>query len=534
VSDLQFPSYIKILRHSGENATLVVMVEPHDYDGFSLKDVDIQEIIRAHDAEQWLHNPQQIETLLQEQNRLKETRGYNIAQQRDCSVAIAVSPGRLNAWITLKPAYGGKTLTRELLQPLLEESGVVYGIKEDFVSEILQAGRGESTLIAEGYGPVAGVDARIEQLFQEDALKGKPHEREDGSVDFFELGLFLSVQKGAELMRKHPATPGVPGMGVDAKEIPAIPGKDLTLTLGPGTAFSSEDPNLVIAVIPGQPIFGRNTVKIVQKLELKDVDFQTGNIDFEGSVLVRGSIKPGFKVKAGNDLVVSDTMEGAELTAGANLELRGGAFGKKHSRITAKGNIKARFLDGCIIHCGGNLEAEDLISNCTVNCDGGVHLGKKGGRGQIYGGKLSAVKGVFGKLLGSVSEVETHVEVSPSPTMMSRQAELEVEINRTEKNLENLERSLGYLRRQIVRDAARINSYVENCTLTNDKLQELRSEFAQITEKLLSYSEGAIKFGQTFPGVTVQFGKRKKVITSLVKDLFWGPEDPQGSPTRKG
>jgi uncharacterized protein (DUF342 family) len=510
------------------------MVEPHEYDGFSLKEEDIQEIIRLEEVEGWLLNTEQISALLQEQNRLKETRGFDIALQRDCSVAIMVSPDFLKAWITAKRAYGGKTLTRESLHSLLEQSGVVFGIMEDSVSLILAAGQCESTLIAEGFPPVPGMDARIEQLFQEDALKGKPHEREDGSIDFFELGLYLSVQKGAELMRKHPATPGVPGMGVDGKEIPALPGKDLTLTLGPGTDYSSEDPHLVVAIIPGQPVFGRNTVKIVQKLELKDVDFQTGNIDFEGSVLVRGSIKPGFKVKAGNDLIVSDTMEGAELTAGANLELRGGAFGKKHSRISAKGNIKARFLDGCNLLCGGNLEVEDLISNCTVNCDGAVLLGKKGGRGQIYGGKLSAVKGVSGKLLGSVSEVETHVEVSPSPTLMSRQAELDVEISRTEKNLENLERSLGYLRRQIVRDEARINSYVENCKLTHDKLQELRSEFAQITEKLLSYSEGSIKFGQAFPGVTVQFGKRKKVINSLVKDLFLGPEDPHGTPARKG
>jgi uncharacterized protein (DUF342 family) len=315
-------------------------------------------------------------------------------------------------------------------------------------------------------------------------------------------------------------------MGVDGEPLPSTPGKDQLIKLGPGTAFSEIDPDLVVATVSGQPVFGKNTVKVVQKLELQDVNFKTGNIDFDGSVIIRGSINPGFKIRAGADIIVSDTVEGAELIAQGNIDLRGGFFGKKQGRIEAHGNIRARFMDGCKVQCGGDLEVEDLISNCIVNCEGIVHLGKKGGRGQAYGGKISAVKGINGKILGSPSEVETHVEMSPSPTILARQLELDAEISKNEKNLDSLERSLAYLRRAVHRDEARINSFADACTLTNVKLQEMKSELAEIVEKVGSYGEGHIRIGQAFPGVTLQFGKKKKIITAFLKDVYLAPDRP--------
>ncbi len=522
--DSHLPTYIRIRRQPGQNSSLVIMVEPHTYDGFSLKEEDLNEIIRSHEAENWYRDREQIEALLFNQNSLQTATGYIIAEPRDCKIGVTFSPDRLKAWITVRRALGGIPLTEKLLSTELANAKVLYGIIADEVNSILQNGHAENILIAEGTPSQPGVDSDTEELIKESEDKGRPHQRKDGSVDFFELGLFVSVHQGAELMRKYPASPGTPGMRIDGEAIPSTPGKDRSINLGAGTALSEYDPNLVIATVSGQPVFGKNTVKVVQKLELQDVNFKTGNVDFDGTVLIRGSINPGFKVRAGADLVVSDTVEGAELVAQGNIELRGGFFGKKQGRIEAHGNIRVRFMDGCKVHCGGDLEVEDLISNCTINCEGSVHLGKKGGRGQVYGGKISAVKGIFGKILGSPSEVETHVEMSPSPTMLAREIELESEISKNEKNLDSLERSLSYLRRAIHRDEARISSFVEACRLTNEKLQSMKTEFAEIMEKISTYSEGHIRFGQAFPGTTLVFGKKKKIITTFLKDVFLGPE----------
>jgi uncharacterized protein len=530
VEKSHLPGFVKILHHAGENATLVVMVEPHVYDGATLTQNDIPAIIKEHNAENWYLAQQQIDLLLAEQHNLKEAKGYTIAEQRDCRIEVHTDPDKMKAWVTIHPAAGGKQLDQPYLLSHLTEADVVCGIKEDVVAELVAASQCENVLIAEGTSPQLGEDARLEMLIKDSDQKGRPHERQDGTVDYYELGLFNSVQKGTPLLRKYPATPGIAGTGVDGSPIPAQGGKDIPISLGAGTGFSEEDPNLIVATIPGQPQYGRNAVKVIGKLELGEVNFETGNIDFDGSVMVRGPVNEGFKVKAGADLHISDTVEGAELTAGGNLELRGGVFGKKHGRLTAKGHIRARFLDSCVVQCEGDLEVEDLMANCQVSCGGTIHLGKKGGRGQAYGGKLSAIKGVTGKTLGSASEVETLVEISPSPAIMVRQQELEVEITRTEKSLENLERSLSYLRRNATASEPRVKSYVENCALTNQKLQELRSEFATLTERINAYAQGQIRVQQAFPGVTLQIGKRKKVITSFTKDILLNAAETPGKP----
>jgi uncharacterized protein len=525
VLDSNLPTYVRVMLQKGKTSSIVIMVEPHEYDGFTFTEEDIRDIIQNHQAANWYHNHQQISALLTEQRDIKTTKGFTIAEQKDCEIEVRIAPDRMKAWCSVKSAFGGIPLSSELLQNKIGEVQVVYGIQEDAIQQILAQGHADEIMIAEGTLPEPGTDATIEPLIHESEMKGKPHEREDGSVDFFELGLFISVPVGAELMRKYPASPGQPGMGVDGEPIPSTPGKDRSINLGPGTAFSQEDPNLVVSTVAGQPIFAKNSVKIAQKLEVQDVNFKTGNIDFDGTVIIRGTINPGFKIHAGADIIVSDTVEGAELVAQGNIDLKGGFFGKKQGRLEAHGFIRARFLDGCKVHCGGDLEVEDLISNCTISCEGGVYLGKKGGRGQAYGGKISAVKGVTAKLIGSPSEVETHIEVSPSPTLLGRQLELEAEIGRSERNLESLERSLGYLRRQVVRDEARINSFMEACTLTNEKIKEMRYELTEILEKVNTYQEGHIRIGQAFASVTLQYGKRKKIITTLLKDVILGPEN---------
>ena len=168
------PSYIRVLSPSGEGRDLIIRVEPHAYDGFSLKAEDVRDIARAAGAEDWRVDQSQIEALLKEQNTLTKTKDYSLASQIDCSVDVKISNDHLRAWVTVKPPCGGKPLTRELLQAELQKANVVFGVKEELIAELVKAASAQDFLIAEGKKPEPGDDASLEQLVREDSMKGKP------------------------------------------------------------------------------------------------------------------------------------------------------------------------------------------------------------------------------------------------------------------------------------------------------------------------------------------------------------------------
>jgi len=281
---------------------------------------------------------------------------------------------------------------------------------------------------------------------------------------------------------------------------------------------------LLVANANGTPIFRENSAKIVPKLEIGDVDYETGDINFDGSVHIRGTMRPGFKVNAGGDILVVDTVEGADLQAGGSINFRCGVFGKSQTQIITKGNIRAKFLHECIVYCEGNLEVEDLIANCQIICEGMVEVGQKGGKGQIYGGKTVATRGVHAKILGAVTELGTLIEVSPSPNLLSRQQEIIKEIGRAEWNLSDVRKSLQFLRSSSgSRTDSRIESYTETSFNLMERLDQLKEEQAEIESKLQARNTGKIVAGQVHPGVQVTIGHRRKAIASFMQSFSFEP-----------
>ena len=57
-------------------------------------------------------------------------------------------------------------------------------------------------------------------------------------------------------------------------------------------------------------------------VEVDAVDLTTGNINFEGSLQVRGDISATMEVRVTGDVVVNGTMEAALVEAGGNVTVR--------------------------------------------------------------------------------------------------------------------------------------------------------------------------------------------------------------------
>ena len=531
--DKPIPASIHFYKKGLDDTLLAVKVDPDQELAASISVPAIESWIGKLDCGDWYIDDGSVQQICREVRRLDKAKEYVVAQRKDCRIEIQVASDRLQAWIRVSRAFGGAPATEALLRQALQENHVSSGVDESMIRQIIQDGQCERAVIAEGIPPSPGQPVKFEQLVHESEHKGIPQEREYGRVDYKDLGLFLSVTPGTPLLKHIPPTDGSPGTAIDGTPIPPPPAVDRAPHPSIGTAFSKEDPDVIVATRAGQPYFFDNSVRVDPTLEIDSVGPSTGNVIFEGNVMIRGPVESGYEVRAGQDLTILDTVEGAFLTAGRNLVLLTGVYGKSKSVISAGGNIEARFLNDCTVHSGGNVEVADLVSHCTVECEGSICLGKSGGKGQAFGGRLVAMRTIQAQILGSVSETSTQIELAAPQALIQRLVKTEGEIDAATKALNITEKNLQ-TSRQANPDGenSRIKTLEEKAAALREKLRTLNSEQAAIQEKVDAPRKGRIKASEVHRGVTLRIGKGKEIINDLIHDLSY-QEPPEKKPVSK-
>ncbi|MEW6202376.1 MAG: FapA family protein, partial [bacterium] len=278
-------------------------------------------------------------------------RTYPIARKVDGYAEVSISKDKMETTIIFSPPKGGRDVEMDTALAALAAAGVKYGIKQDALENMIaQRWYNEKVLVAEGKPAENGEDGRVEYLFNVEASTPRPTIAEDGSVDFYELNVVQNVRAGEPLAIKTPPTPGKDGINVFGETIPAKQGKDIPFPAGKNVEFSSENPNMLIAEIAGQPRLQQNRIHVLPVYEVQgDVDFSTGNINFVGDVIVTGGVLEGFTVKADANITIMGPVGGAYLDAGGSVFLNKGMHGQDKGSITAGEDVTAKFLEHVMV-----------------------------------------------------------------------------------------------------------------------------------------------------------------------------------------
>nr|NJM04446.1 DUF342 domain-containing protein [Desulfobacula sp.] len=299
--------------------------------------------------------------------------------------------------------------TADLLD-LLRQKQISYGIIEDADIEAwISASCSGKILIAQGEKPVYGQDGKIEYYFKTDFTNpGKINE--DGSIDFRERGNIPYVMKGDLLARKTPPKEGRVGVTVTGHPLPVDEVADPVFIAGSGTEFA-EDSLVIRAVLDGQPHRDAlGTVSINPDLIVPgDVDFETGNIDFRGNIIVKGMIKEGFTVKGIN--LTAKEVEGAVIELSGDLNISAGIT---NSKISAQGHIYAKYINHSTIKGFQNLIIQKEIIDSDILLSGSC----KNPTGHIISSRISAKLGIEAGKIGTPSSspcklkigVDSHIE----------------------------------------------------------------------------------------------------------------------------
>lgn len=409
------------------------------------------------------------------------------------------------------PFKGASALTAQEIIKDLKHLGIVYGIEAERVNEL--AKNREYFIkyeIAAGTPPVDGVDGYITYNF-DTQKKAKPKVKEDGSVDFHDLDALNHVKAGDCVAVLTPDIPGTAGTDVFGKSINPRRAKKVVFKYGKNLKPSEDGRNLITDVsghvtLEGDKIFVSNV------LELVNVDASTGDINYDGNVVVAGDIQAGFTVKASGDIEVRGIVEGAVVEAGGNLTLVRGVQGMSKAVLKCNGNMVARFLESVEnVSVGGNLET-DTILHSKVEARGSVTaLGKNG---LIIGGDVRSTTLINAKFIGNAMGTATVVGVGVDPSTKRKLEIVKNEITMLNDSKVKLEQIITGLRKKQEADGKlepekqeMFQKSTRNLIMTDHKLTTKRREFDELNQLINEDVNARIKVLKTaYPGTKIMFG----------------------------
>lgn len=346
----------------------------------------------------------------------------------------------------LEPEPGGAELTIDAARQKVAEAGVVVGIDDATLSQML----GEKIydkpyVIATATPPVDGEDGKIIFNFSTDELTGAPRVIDDsGKVDYRLLDLYVPVEENQLLVTRTLATEGTAGVSVKGTTIKQKKSKEVVMPRGKNVNVN-EDRTEMHSICAGLVEFINGTVTVSNVYKVNgDVDMSVGNIDFDGSVHITGTIRSGHVVKATGGITVDGSIEAATVMSGGNVEVKGGMQGAGKGKIEAKGAVSVLFIERGIIIADGHVKV-DVCVHSTVETSSTLHaLGK---RGAIIGGHVTAANDIVANFIGALSGAKTEIEVGVMPRKRARVQEIEKELERIKTETVKLDQLDTYLER---------------------------------------------------------------------------------------
>lgn len=368
-----------------------------------------------------------------------------VAERCNASVQVEIAPDEMAVQVSLVPPLGGKPISLEDLRQVLKDAGVVYGIDEAALMQACSVGQTEHLLVARGSRPEDGHDTGFDPLLKIGANRA-PTVDNQGLIDYREHGNVLVVYPGDPLMRRIPPTPGVAGHTVKGRELPPRPGVDKPFAAQlSGAQPARGDPNLLEAASVGQPVLVDCGVNVEPILRVPEVSMDTGNIHFDGTVLVDGEVGHGMTVQASGDIVVKGVVDGGLLEAGGDVRVSGGIIAQ--ARVRARGAVSARFAENSSIFARTVIALDDMALGCELESLNQIIIGEKvPQRGRLVGGSATAMMLVRVPLLGSEKSGITSVKVGVNAELQQQLEELTARLEKektTEENLQKLVKHLG-------------------------------------------------------------------------------------------
>ena len=473
-----------------------------DYDVIELSKI-IREAagVRRKLADEFVEVKPEEEEEISAQENAPETEA-DTENEELAGIIIDISRDQMIATVRYDTSKGTKLPQVEDIKAALEEKGVVYGINEETIKN------GVTSLTpfvaAEGKQVQHGENARIERKFDL-SQKNRPKIDEFNRADYKDMGLFVLVKKGDLLAVRIPQTEGTPGKNIFGLDVPARTGRPIPMPQGKNTEVRNE--NELYAMIDGQIVDSTRKIDIDPHLDIRSsVGTGTGNIDFTGSVSIKGNVEAGFVVKATGDIEIGGMVNGAEVY-GRNVMIKGGINGQNRGIVKAVEDVQAQFAENANIEAGRDVSIVDAILHSNVRAGNRVYVEER--RGIITGGSVAAGEEIRCKMVGNAAAVVTRMAVGVDPTVQQRYIEICRECKEDRGRLKQITQMLNTLSKIDVsrlpqQRIDQINVLTRSQFPLAGKIKRAEKEIQSLEEAMGRMKDGKIRVADTvYPGVRI-------------------------------
>jgi len=429
---------------------------------------------------------------------LRMPQGFALQPNEDATILeLSVEPSSL-------PAMNFKRLildsAREMkLKAAIDEAAI------DAAIAAASAGNRSRVAIAKGTAPVDGADGRLvwskNLLDQHDGTSRRSHY----------LGRIEKrvVHKGAPLAKLLSETRGVDGTDVFGKSVKATDGRALKIKAG---ANVHQEGQVFFAAADGMVRLNGGALVVDQVfIAEKTLDFEIGNIDFPGSVIVHGGVLDLFEIKATGAVQIEGLVEAANITAGGDIEVKAGVAGKKKGVLRTQGGVSAKYLLNAHVYARSDVTVETQAIASTVMTLGALRMPK----GTVTGGDVVALAGIQADTIGSDNATPTSVAAGINYTLEGIDREAEEVIADCRKRLATVDAAIADLKEvaltpQIRERMTELNASKSELEGRIEKAEAHRKEATAFTHRVavpVILVQKAI-----YPGVTVRLGDCKSVV----------------------
>ncbi|MHA6484373.1 DUF342 domain-containing protein [Paenibacillus sp. strain BS8-2] len=444
-------------------------------------------------------------------------------QQLDSYLRIQTSADKLSAFISFTRITDEFACSAEELDRFVRSKGVIHGLRSDMLVQISQnplAYCREQTIIAQGSSPIPGRDGMIRFVFDMNNEDRRPTESDDGKVDLKQVNQLKNVKRGQLIAELVEPTAGPAGKTVTGEEIPPKFGKRARFKIGKNVVPSGDGVALYAAIDGLITITDKAKINVFPVYEVNgDVDYRVGNIDFVGTVVIRGNVLSGFRVKASGDIRIIGGVEGAELESEGSIEITGGIMAGNKGYVKANCNIKSSFIQD-----GNVIAGEDVLVSQSImhsNVKAGHSVVCSGAKGLIVGGITQAGESISARTVGNAMSTTTVLESGVNPQLRDELLELRGSIRASNDSLDKTEKALVILDQMAAAGQLSPDRLAMRVKLSATKRQtvasidESKARMLEIEKMLEDSGRARIDVGGiVFGGVKIVIGR----YTKFVKD----------------
>ena len=373
------------------------------------------------------------------------------------ALEITISGDDLTATMMIKKSVLEKQ--KELTYPglpdvlaALKELKVVFGIDNDKILNNLKY-KDTPVVIAKGRPMTQTVLDRVTYTFEDLSSKAfTPTILSNNSANFYDFVKYKIVKENELLVFIQKGRQGDNGLNIFGIEI--FPDKYVEMSVDVLKRFAGSNTEItskgIVSKITGIPLIDVTGKVSVNETFIipNNVDFESGSIDYEGPVIVKGMVTNNFSVKTPKDVIVEGLVDGGTIEAGGMVSLLGGI---NKGKVICKKNLIAKYIYASQITCESTVIVDEAMLNSFVTAKTIIAKGEPtvAKSGQIAGGRYTANNFVWAKSLGSGSANETKlilksfIDITPLEQLQPEKVKLEQELQkiyRTMKLMEELKK----------------------------------------------------------------------------------------------